>query len=134
MRRGDRIVYTGVVALFIASLALSFSLFFPVGPSPGAFYEVFSDGVRVRAGKLPGSPDGAFEMTIEYGGGYNVLSVAPDGIVIVSADCRAGDCLRFPRTSRPGGTIVCLPHKLVVRITGHPDGEPGGASLDAVAY
>lgn len=137
VRRGDRIVYTGVALVFIASLVLSFSLFFPFETSSGVSYEVLSDGVRVRAGVLPDSRGDAFEMTVEFGGGFNVLSVAPDGVAIVSADCRGGDCLRFPRTGRPGGTLVCLPHKLVVRIIGRADNAPDDGlldALDAIAY
>ena len=134
VRRGDRIVYTGVAVVFIASLVLSFSLFAPSWTSRGVSYEVLADGVRIRAGTLPDSPDDIFELTVESGGGYNILSIAPDGVAIVSADCRGGDCLRFPRTGRPGGTIVCLPHRLVVRITGGTGDEQGEGALDAVAY
>lgn len=134
MKRGDRIVYFGVAIIFVISLLLSFSLFFPMGSPSNISYEVLSDGATIRAGRIPDSLGDALELTIESGGGYNVVSITPDGVAIVSADCRGGDCLRFPRTGRPGGTIACLPHRLVVRITGGADGESDDGSLDAIAY
>ncbi len=68
------------------------------------------------------------EYIIETEHGYNTIQVKSGQVRVISADCPNKDCLNFGAISKEGQIILCLPHKLAVRIIG---GEEG---LDAVSY
>lgn len=61
--------------------------------------------------------------------GYNNLKVHDYGIEMIDADCPDKVCLSFGFIERNGGTIVCLPHRLMVEIVGAP-GE--GDDIDVI--
>ena len=66
---------------------------------------------------------------IETESGKNRLVIEGGKASIEEADCPDGICVKQGKISHTGQTIVCLPHKLVIEITGKAE-ENG---LDAVA-
>lgn len=56
------------------------------------------------------------EIQTEFG--YNILKVHDYGIEMIDADCQDKVCLTFGFIERNGGTIICLPHRLMVEIEG----------------
>ncbi len=62
-------------------------------------------------------------------GGYNVLTISGHSASVTDADCPDKLCVRQRSISGQGGSIVCLPHELVIRIDQGREGE-----LDAVTY
>ena len=58
---------------------------------------------------------------------YNVLEISGGQAAVVEANCGDHTCVRTGWISREGETIVCLPHRLVIRIQG------ASGELDAVA-
>lgn len=82
--------------------------------SDGDLYAVAElDGTEVA--RLPLSKD--TEYTVDCGEGeYNRIVVA-DGYVFVSeASCPDKICAHTGKVNEPGDSIVCLPHRLVVRV------------------
>ncbi|MCR4762268.1 MAG: NusG domain II-containing protein [Lachnospiraceae bacterium] len=61
-------------------------------------------------------------------GGKNTVVIENGACFVREADCPDEICVRRGRIRRDGETIVCLPHRLVIRIEG---GEESG--VDAVA-
>lgn len=59
----------------------------------------------------------------------NVLVIKNGKAYITEADCPDGICKEYRPISYVGETIVCLPHKVVIEITG----DSTEMSLDAVA-
>ena len=60
---------------------------------------------------------------------YNLLMIS-DGTAFVSdADCPDKLCVKQRAISRNGESIICLPHKLVIRIVAKEESR-----LDAVTY
>ncbi len=51
-------------------------------------------------------------------GSYNLISVADGRVTMEAADCRDQICVRHRPISSDRENIICLPHKLVVEITG----------------
>lgn len=49
---------------------------------------------------------------------YNVLEIMDGAAAVVEANCGDHTCVRTGRISREGEAIVCLPHRLVIRIEG----------------
>ena len=65
-------------------------------------------------------------VRIEGEGGYNLLVIEGGEVYLSEADCPTQLCMKTGKIRYAGQSIVCLPHKLAVRITG------GASSLDAV--
>ena len=65
-------------------------------------------------------------VRIEGGGGYNLLVIEGGEVYLSEADCPTQLCMKTGKIRYAGQSIVCLPHKLAVRITG------GASGLDAV--
>ena len=93
------------------------------GDSPEV--EIVVNGEVVERLSLAGEPR---DITVRAGGGFNVVRVGEGRAAVVSADCPDQTCVKNGEISRPGEGSVCLPHKLVVRVTGGRGGE-----VDAVS-
>lgn len=89
----------------------------------GTWAVVTADGQE--QGRYPLSRD----VTVAIGGeSYNVLQIANGKAAVIEANCGDQTCVRMGTIFREGETIVCLPHRVTVRIEGD-----GAASFDAVA-
>ncbi|MEA3423273.1 MAG: NusG domain II-containing protein [Bacillota bacterium] len=78
--------------------------------------EIYSDGQLVYQSVLIESTNDVFIIDNELG--YNKI-VIEDGIVsMLEADCKDQVCVLSKAISKPGESIVCLPHKVVVQING----------------
>lgn len=55
-------------------------------------------------------------VRLESEGGYNTLVIKDGRAYIEDADCRCGVCVAHTPIGQDGETIICLPHKLVVRV------------------
>ena len=65
-------------------------------------------------------------VRIEGEGGYNLLVIQNGEAWLSEADCPNLLCVKTGRIRYAGQSIVCLPHKLAVRIAG------GASGMDAV--
>ncbi len=120
-----------LAALALAGLILTLWIFLPARSAQASrnILEVKQDGALLYT--LPLSEDTKKEVL--YGEGHrNVFVIQGGEVWMESADCGDETCVRTGRISRAGESIVCLPHRLTLRIL--PSGEdfdnPGG--LDAV--
>lgn len=67
---------------------------------------------------------GTDTIPIKTDDGYNLVVVKDDTIGIVEADCPDKICIGEGFISRPGATVVCLPHKLLIEVKSAGGGEP----------
>lgn len=59
------------------------------------------------------------EIRVDTGQGrYNIVGISSQGVSVTEANCPDKLCVRSPVIREPGQSIVCIPHKLVVRIIG----------------
>ncbi|RCX13572.1 hypothetical protein DFP94_12019 [Fontibacillus phaseoli] len=128
MKRGD-ILLIGLIVVIAAVFLVPRWL-------DGESSEKYHNGPRIAKITVDGKPFRTVELTgeeqtieIKTEFGYNLLKVHDYGIEMIDADCPDKVCLTFGFIERNGGTIVCLPHKLLVEIEG-ASGE--GDDLDAV--
>lgn len=90
----------------------------------GGAVEVAVDGVAAEI--LPLSVDRSYTWT--GAAGTNTLVIENGAAYMVSADCPDALCIKRGPVRYAGETIVCLPHKLTVTVTGF-----GAADFDAVS-
>ena len=88
--------------------------------------EVVQDGVVLREIDLAAVTE-EYTFTVEWpGGGSNTVRVQPGRICVSDADCPDRVCVSQGWLSDQPAPLVCLPHRLVIRLR-----EP--LDLDAVA-
>jgi hypothetical protein len=122
MKRYDLALYAILALIFALSCA-----YVPLTGRGGGemTLEVVRDGKTEFRAPLRGVPE-----ILEFRGpeGYNAISAAK-GVRMVSADCPGGDCLRAGTIKNAGESVICLPHRLTVRLT-----TGGTPETDAVSY
>lgn len=120
------------ILLVVVLLVLSFipeGLFYLSGNDAAAHntYAVIQiDGKVYKEVPLSGH-HGTDVIPIRTDDGYNLVVVKDDTIGIVEADCPDKICISEGFVSRPGATVVCLPHKLLIEVKsagGDPDVIP----------
>ena len=110
IKRGDILLTACLLAVGILAIILVAVL-----RPEGELVSVEQDGKCIAVYPL----DTDTRVTIDEngdGGDFNVL-VIKDGVAFIeSADCRDKICVGHKPISKDGETVVCLPHRLVVRI------------------
>jgi len=116
MKRGDRIMSAIFAAMIIAAISL-WAVRTYVLPETELHAEIFKDGKMIR---VIGLKNGARpeEFTIKSDSGFNTIRVEGNKIAVISADCPDADCVHRGWLEHAGESAVCLPHRLVIRVTG----------------
>lgn len=61
--------------------------------------------------------DSDSQLNIPYDrGGYNIITIKDNKVSVSDSDCPDKICVNHPPISLTDETIVCLPHKLVIKI------------------
>ena len=116
MKRGDRAMLKILIVILMASCAVWGIRFLTKAPDV-LNAEIIQDGKLLRSMALKkGEPAG--EFAVEYKGRRNILRTEDGSIAVISADCPDKDCVKRGWLRRPGDSAVCLPNRLVVRISG----------------
>ena len=95
----------------------------------GALYLISQVSLSAEASTVVVTLDGeevlrrplAMEDTYEIAqedGSRNVVAVQDGAVFMQEANCRDGLCIRQGKMRNGAKTIVCLPHKIVVQLTG----------------
>lgn len=123
IRKGDLLIF---VALMIIGFFTFYNNFFR-DEITGNLAILEIDGEIVEKFNLETDLE-TYRVETEYG--YNVLEFADGSVSVVEADCPDQICVHFGWIKTVGQTIVCLPHKLIIRIAN----ETADLGLDGVAY
>ncbi|MGB4471593.1 MAG: NusG domain II-containing protein [Limnochordia bacterium] len=123
IRTGDLLIF--VVLLLIGGLMLTSNLFRAKEPGNIAILEI--DGVIVERFDLDADLE---NYRAETARGYNILDFADGAVRVIEADCPDKICIQFGWIRQVGQTIVCLPHRLIIRVVS----EASEQQLDGVAY
>lgn len=68
--------------------------------------------------KLPLDNSRNERITIETELGNNIVKISNGKVGITDADCPDKICIKDGYIDKPGGVLVCLPHKVVIEIKG----------------
>lgn len=114
-----------VLALGVAGLLYAVSLI--SGGEAATTVVVTVDGQEVL--RRPLALEDSYEIRQEDGS-VNVIAVEDGAVYMQEANCRDGLCMAQGKMRNAAKTIVCLPHKLVVSLTGDAPQEDG--DLDVI--
>ncbi|MBO6052395.1 MAG: NusG domain II-containing protein [Clostridia bacterium] len=98
--------------------------------SPGTVANLYQGGVCVRSIDLSRVTE-PYEFTLTDASGENTVRVEPGRIRMISADCPDKICVNTGWISDSAAPIVCLPHRLVIRLEEGPADD--ARALDGVA-
>lgn len=98
------------IAAIIVICAVGFIIFTP--KSQGKYAAVIVDGTETARYLL--NRDFETDISTEYGN--NHLSISNGAAQITESDCNNGICVASNSINKSGETIVCLPHKLIIKI------------------
>lgn len=122
MKKNDFILFA---ACLLAGLAL-WGCFKITHHKPGSYATITIDGREYKT--LPLSRDA--EITVSSkNGGSNVLVIRNGQATITDANCPDKLCVRQPAIKHNGESLICLPHKMIVRI----HGKTADNGTDAIA-
>jgi hypothetical protein len=125
LKKGDIIVIAAILS--VALLGLVFLVWSRDSAAQGLCAEIYLDGELVRTVALS-AREQEIVLERENPAGYNVLQAGPQGIRMLEASCNNQDCVHAGMKSRSGDIIACLPHRLLIRLTGQKEGD-----FDAIA-
>jgi hypothetical protein len=115
MKVGDKLVLGLLLTIFLASGLYITWLNNTRGDQLLA--TVLSDGAVIREIDLSAVPE-PYQFRVEDGrGGYNIVSVEPGRIRVIEANCPEQVDVRQGWISQPHQSIVCLPNRLVIRLS-----------------
>lgn len=113
-----------ILVLVLLLVAAAAGIFMLAVRDTGGEAVVLRDGQEIL--RLPLSEDA--EQVITEGEGSNTVVIQDGAASVTQANCPDKVCVHTGEIRYEGQTIVCLPHKLVVKIEGGEEQE-----VDAVA-
>lgn len=125
MKRGDRAMLV-ILTVILVSAGVLWGIKALTVSSDVISAEIVQDGKLLQRILLK-KGDQTREFIIKYKGGYNKLRTEDGRIAVIDADCPDRDCVKRGRLKKVGDSAICLPHKLVIRLTGESE-------VDGVTY
>lgn len=107
-----------LVAVLLIVSVIAWAVIQHVIKKPGDKVVIKVDGKVVK--ELSLSEDTKFTVQ-GYQGGYNEIVIEYGYVKVNSADCPDELCVHTGTIDKSGETIVCLPHRVVVEVTGGDD-------------
>ena len=118
LRPADIVLGIGLIVLgFVLSYFVAF------GKSDGDRAEITAAGEQFGVYSLLEDRT----VVVDQDGCMNKLRIEDGKVRMIDSDCRGSDCVHEGQISKTGETIVCLPNKVVVEITG------GEGDFDAIS-
>ncbi len=122
---------TWILILAVALLASVLAMWALTRPTEGKIANIYQDGVCIYSIDLSAVTEG-YELTIEDENGANVIRVEPGRICVLEADCPDQVCVQAGWLSDSVSPIVCLPHRLVIRLE-ETAGTESELNIDSVS-
>ncbi|MDE7362681.1 MAG: NusG domain II-containing protein [Oscillospiraceae bacterium] len=116
-----KIVIASALTAFAAAAGITVWLIMVNLPRVNPVAEIYLDGELLKT--VPLSEE--CEFTVECAEGYNVVTVRGGAVSVTEADCPDKVCVRTGAVSGGAVPIVCLPHRLEIRVVN------GTESIDA---
>ena len=109
MKKND-FVLIGVLFLIAAVLFI-----IPLVKEEGAVATVTVDGEVVY--ELPLTKDAQVCVNTKDDEGINIVTIKDNAVFVEDANCRDRLCVNQGKKSKVGDVIVCLPHKVIIKVT-----------------
>lgn len=119
VKRKD-LIWAAVFAAVIAACLIF--IFLTGGKSGENSAEIYEDGKLVKT-IADLDPEKEYSFEIKTKNGTNTVSVGGGSIWVSSADCSNQTCVHAGKISLAGQTVICAPHKLVIKVVGETSAD-----------
>ena len=109
-----------LLAIILLFAGLGMFLIFSLSNKPGRYVNISVDGYTCKT--VPINKDAVIRIP-ETGEDYNVIEIKDGKVYVSYADCPDKICVKHKPISEVGETIICLPHKLAVSVSGQDAGK-----------
>ena len=117
--------FIAVSIIILLAVASVLSVLFMNKATVNPIAEIYSDGKLLYSIDL-NSVSEPYEITVtDQTGGVNIIQVRKGEIGVIEADCPDKTCINMGFTGSSSLRIICVPHRLEIRITAgkaRPDG------------
>ena len=113
MRKLDFIIIISV--LLIAAGTFFFNSFINFPMKDSSRVSVVSEGEEIYSLALPDIP---MEIALENRYGRNTLRLTREGAEVIYASCETQMCVHTGRITNSRQVIACLPHRLIITLSG----------------
>jgi hypothetical protein len=122
-----------IVLLFFLGIVLTVIIYRPATTDAASEkqLEVRQNGTVIMT--LPIKDEDTEQRIENTSDGYNVFTIKNGTVQMTAADCPDSTCVHTGSISRVGETIVCLPHRLVLKIVEIKD-DSSPDTPDAIVY
>jgi len=127
MKKGDIII---IIIVFM--MAIIFGHYVSTGKLDDTKTVIIvKDGKEIHRYKI----DENYEKTINIKseGEINIINIKDGKVSMTEANCHDELCVKSHKISRSGEMIVCLPHKLYVKIEADSESADSENEIDAIA-
>ena len=111
-RTGDAIAVMIIIACAGLLACLPFFKMSETRPT----VQIYQNGTLIR--EVPIESDLSFTIEGKY---ENTVVISGGAVCVSHATCPGGDCVRSGEISRAGESIVCLPNRVEIRLSGEPE-------------
>lgn len=121
--------YVIIVALIAVSLLSSGIILYSSAQNKyqSKYIEISAKGDLYKRIDFNSSTEETIDLKTDLG--ENIIKISNGKVQILDADCPDKVCVKDGYISKPGQSLVCLPHKVVIEIKGIKNAE-----TDDVAY
>lgn len=120
MVKRKNLIWAAVFAAVIAACLIF--IFLTGGKSGENSAEIYEDGKLVKT-IADLDPEKEYSFEIKKKNGTNTVSVGGGSIWVSSADCSNQTCVHAGKISLAGQTVICAPHKLVIKVVGETSAD-----------
>jgi hypothetical protein len=114
MKKGDFIL---IIAIIIIAVSIFFYINFYAHGDKGAQVIIKLENQIIKEISLPVEDKIEYKVEIDQEN-YNLVQIKDDRVRIKNANCPDQVCVNEGWKDKAGETLVCLPHQLVIEITG----------------
>ncbi len=121
-----------IILLLVLLLSGGAALWLNSRSASGMVANIYQDGVCIRSIDLSRVTT-AETYPVESDAGVNIIQIEPGQIRILEADCPDQVCVQAGWLTDSAAPIVCLPHRLVIRLEKTAAGNQTDLQIDAVS-